>query len=345
MQHTRPHLPLGEGGETSSRERDTPRARHALNLPAPSRSRFGPAFTLIELIVAITVAAGVAGAAAVAVNRTFGAGQSSSARHEAHARAGAVADRIALDVQNLVRSGDLFDARVLLLDSQAATAPRDELLLFSRSLRQARLASEQNEGATYEVQFRLIDAPPGLGPKGSAVLWRRVDPVPDEVPEGGGVASPLVEGVASLSIEAFNGSSWFKEWDSDRDGYPHAIRITAVAQSDDGRTTTPARRTIALDRTPIPYAAVLTPANQAAPGQSGGATQGQQQGGGGSGGTIVRPGGGGGGGGRPGGGGGGQPPGGPGGGQQPGGPGQTPGGRPPQQGPISPRPMSSGAGL
>ncbi len=312
------------------------------------------AFTLIELIVAILVAAGVAGAAAVAVNRTFGAGQSSGARHEAHSRAGAVVDRIALDARNAVRSGDLFDARVLLLDSQATAAPRDELLLFSRSLRQARLASEQNEGAVYEVQYKLIDAPAGLGPAGSAVLWRRVDPVPDDVPEGGGVASPIVDGVASLSIEAFNGSSWFKEWDSDRDGYPHALRITAVAQSDDRRSTAAARRTIALDRTPIPYAAVLTPANQAAPSQSGGAGQPQQQGGAGGGGTGT--GGGGGGGSRPGGAGGGDRPGAgggdrpgagggdrPGGGQQPGSPGQVPGGnRPPQQGPISPRPMSSG---
>ncbi len=57
------------------------------------------------------------------------------------------------------------------------------------------------------------------------MLWRRVDPIPDEVTLGGGVVFPVVEGVVALSIEAFDGEAWAASWDSDRDG-PTRIHIS-----------------------------------------------------------------------------------------------------------------------
>lgn len=218
-----------------------------------------PAFSLIELIVATLIAAAIAGAVTVSLSQALRARTSSEARQEAFARAAAVVDRVALDAQNLVRSGDLFDARVLLVDSEGAdlAGQHDEVLFFSHSSRQARPVSEQNEGGAYEVQYRL-ESSPDPAAKGY-VLWRRADPVPDETPDGGGIATPIVQGVTALSIEAFDGTSWLPSWDSDRDGYPHALRITALALSDGERhAESAARRTVAIDRVPIPYATVST---------------------------------------------------------------------------------------
>lgn len=220
------------------------------------------AFTLIELLLAALLAAGIAGAIAVSLSQALRARAASESRGDAFSRASAAVDRIALDIQNLVRTGDLFDARVLLVEggvgqsSDPRSTQRDELLLFSFSPRPARPLSDQNEGAVYEVQYRLQTPP---DPAAAAyVLWRRADPVPDDTPDGGGVASPIVRGIASLSIEAFDGSGWHDDWDSDRDGYPHALRITVLARSDDRIRPVEAfaRRTIAIDRTPTPYATV-----------------------------------------------------------------------------------------
>lgn len=218
------------------------------------------AFTLIELLVAVLIAAAIAGATVIAISQALRARDSSEARQAAFRRAGAAADRIALDAQNLVRSDDLYDVRVLLVDAGSAGAEHDELLLFSRVSRQARAASEQNEGSSAEVQYRLQN-PPSAGDPGY-VLWRRQDPAPDEVPDGGGVASPIVTDIGALSIEAFDGRSWLPEWDSDRDGVPHALRITVVArerQRSGGRMAEAAsRRTVALDRVPLPFATAET---------------------------------------------------------------------------------------
>lgn len=242
---------------------------HALPPPTPPGNRVElfearrrRAFTLIELLLAALLAAGIAGAAAVSLSQTLRARERSESRQEAFARAAATVDRIARDVMNLVRSGDLFDARVLIVDSGQATAEfamqRDEVLLFAHSAQQARPQSDQNEGGVYEIQYRL-QTPPDPSASGY-ILWRRIDPVPDDVPDGGGVATPIVAGIAALSIEVFDGQAWQPSWDSDVSGYPHAIRITALARSDADRPAEAwARRTIAIDRTPIPYAAATAP--------------------------------------------------------------------------------------
>jgi type II secretion system protein J len=225
------------------------------------------AFTLIEVMVASLLAAGIAGAVTVSLSRAVSARDRAAARQEAHARAAAAVDRVARDLANLVRTGDLFDARVLLVDGGGGLdRQHDELLLFTRSATPARLpdpARRQNEGDAHEVQYRLQSAP-DAGAAGH-VLWRRIDPVPDEVPDGGGVASPIVEGIAALSIDAFDGATWRSSWDSDRDGYPHAVRVTALARSDGPRPAEAwLRRTVAIDRTPAPFATASTPAGSGA---------------------------------------------------------------------------------
>lgn len=260
----------------------------------PSRNQLrrsiGPrGFTLVEVLIAVVITAAIAGAAAITVVRALRAQEIARARGEAFARAALIADAFADDAQNLVRSGDLYDARVLIVDAALPSGDaRDEVLLFTTQSRPVRAESEQNEGEAYEVQYRL-ESPPGIDTAGY-VLWRRADPVPDDVPDGGGVASPIALDVASFSVQAFDGSAWVDAWDSDRDGYPHALRVTAVTRDPRGTREAAARRTIAIDRPPTPYAVAQTGSAAAPAATSGsssdapatGASGGSRGGGGGS---------------------------------------------------------------
>lgn len=213
-------------------------------------------FTLVELIVAGVIIAGVSAAVATSLSMALRAQRMSQTRQEALLRADAAAMRIAQDVKNIVRDGDLFFARLAIADRSVDGQERDEMLMFSRSVETVRPIGDRAEGGEFEVQYRVVDAAGRRGRAG-AVLYRRVDPVPDRVPDGGGVVFPIVEGIRSLSIEAFDGSSWQPSWESDVGGYPYAVRITVSAVSDDGSVVEHARRTVAIHRPPLPYVPVL----------------------------------------------------------------------------------------
>jgi prepilin-type N-terminal cleavage/methylation domain-containing protein len=231
---------------------------------APTRRR---GFTLVEVLVAVVIAAAIAGAATIALFQALRAQTASQTRQQARARADAVASRMALDLENLLRDGDLYNARVLITSGGTASGPRDELLVFASSATSVRTSNVQNEGGRYEIQYRLLD-PPVLsggerrrivpGAPASLVLWRRVDPIPDEVPDGGGVVFPVGEGIISLSVEGFDGEAWQESWDSDRDGLPHAVRVRVRSMADaDPRRTAAAVRVVAIDRVPLPYVKVV----------------------------------------------------------------------------------------
>jgi type II secretion system protein J len=223
----------------------------------PSRCRARQGFTLVELIVATVVIAGIASAVTVSISQSLRAKSNSGSRSSAMLRADAAAGRIALDVQNVVREGDLYLARVLVIDKERDGLARDEILVFTGSTELARPTSSEPEGGAYEVQYRVGEEAGSRGRTRAGevetMLWRRVDPIPDEMTLGGGVAFPVVEGIIALSIEAFDGEAWAGEWDSDRDGYPHAVRLTVVARSEDGRRTETVRRVVAIDRVPLVY--------------------------------------------------------------------------------------------
>lgn len=240
-------------------------------------------FTLIELIVAGLVAALVAAAAGVGLAQVLRVRTAVEAHAEAQRRADLAAESIRRDLQGTLRDGDLFYVTVRVIDRGDIAQGQDEfdeLLLFAQSDRRVRPLDDQPESGEYEVQYRAA-AGPGVGrqplPGWSApqqpqprarrggapvrlgpgfTLWRRADPMPDDVPDGGGIILPVTEGITRLSVLAFDGQRWETSWDSDTDGLPHAVRVILEARDDTGRATATAIRTIALDRVPIPYVTV-----------------------------------------------------------------------------------------
>jgi len=255
--------------------------RHPASRPHRRRG-----MTLLEMIVGAVIVALVAGATAFTVGQSVQASRAAESRERVRDAANLAADQVARDIAGVLRDGDLYYARVLLIDGEAEVVfdngrreryAADELLIFSRAPLAARGTNrgqlgERSEGGDFEVHYRLatLEAGPGgrqfsargrtlVGPNDEpgGILWRRIDPQPDDTPDGGGIVFPVMEGVIEFSVEALNVDRWVAQWDSDRQGYPHALRVTVrvvePVSYGSPRREAVARRTVAIDRVPLPY--------------------------------------------------------------------------------------------
>ena len=294
-----------------------------------SNKRHSPlGFTLIELVVAGTIAAMVLMAVTFALAQLSKTRNIARERVEAFQRASMSIEALRRDIAAMIRTDDLFDTRFLLTTREASSRTggheRSDLLMFNISLRPLHPIEYQGEGREYETQYRVEDDELG------SALWRRRDMAPDERPDGGGLAEPIADGVVGFLVEASDGDGgWRTEWDSDVDGVPKLVRITVTATGipvgADSVSLTPdvdLRTVVAIDRLIAPkpdpepeedQPTTGTPAADSVAGAGGGA--------GGTGGAVSAGAGGGGGAGTltPVGGGGGMPTTGPTGGRGPGG--------------------------
>jgi hypothetical protein len=210
----------------------------------------------VELLVAGVMTAFVLGAVSTCLSQLSDARTSSRMNLEAHLRADAALSALRGNIVSVLRDPDLFYTRLLLFDGSARTplghVDRDEILVFNTRLRPIRDLDFMGDGAEFETQFRIEDD--ALGP----ALWRRRDAVPDEYPRGGGTVTPLVAGVVSLAVEAYDGDLWYQEWDSDYDGLPLAVRVTIIASGHRaGQNVFDAP--LATLRTVVPIDRVLSP--------------------------------------------------------------------------------------
>ena len=215
-------------------------------------------FTIIELVVAIIIAAIISGAVASSLSQLSRARDVSRIRMTASRRATDALESIRRDVQSTLRSDDLFDTRLRLAPEVARSSigevDRDQLLLFATRLRPIRSIDYSGEGSEYETQYRIEEDRDG------AALWRRRDAVPDEFEDAGGIAQSVGDGVIGVRFEAFDGQSWVQDWDSDVDGLPISIRATVTAcgvrPSEDAFADP---RSFAVMRTEIPIDRVIKP--------------------------------------------------------------------------------------
>ncbi len=184
-------------------------------------------FTLIELMVAGMMAAILLGGVTTSLSQLGSAKSISRHRLEAFSRCDAALRIIRKDIISVLRRDDLFDTRVLISDFSGRFdgqhVHQDELLVFNGNLRANKEIDFNGEGLEYESQFRLEENDI------SSALWKRRDAILDDNPIGGGMAIPIAEGIISLQLEAFDGLSWFSQWDSDELGIPTAIRVTVSA--------------------------------------------------------------------------------------------------------------------
>lgn len=257
-------------------------------------------FTLIELVVAGTIAAMVLLAVTFTLAQLSKTRNIARERVEAFQRASMSIEALRRDIAAMIRTDDLFDTRFLLATREASSRTggheRSDLLMFNISLRPLHPIEYQGEGREYETHYRVEDDELG------SALWRRRDMAPDERPDGGGLAEPIADGVVGFLVEASDGEGdWRTEWDSDVDGVPKLVRITVTATGipvgADSVSLTPdvdLRTVVAIDRLIAPkpdpepeedQPTTETPAGDTAAGAGGGA--------GGGGGAVAAGGGGG----------------------------------------------------
>lgn len=228
--------------------------RHGPQARASSTRR---GFTLVEVIIATLIAAFVLGSLATSIGQLARARDTSKLRLDAHLRADRALSEIRRHVASVVRHEDLHWTRLYIRDGMYRVSPteefdRDEMLIFSNDLRAVHDMEFQGEGMQHEVQYRVETGEYG------AALWQRRDPVPDESPFGGGIATPMVSGIIGLMFEAYDGIEWRRRWDSDEFGLPYAVRITVVASGNrNGEDLYEApravlRTVVAIDRVPVP---------------------------------------------------------------------------------------------
>ena len=222
----------------------------------PVRHHRRAGFTLIELLLAGMITSFVLGSLTISMTQMAKARNASRERLEAFRRAEAALNTLRSDIVSVIRADDLFYTRLLILDDSirgpAGTFDNDELLLFSNRVRQVRNIAFVGEGQEYETHYRIADDE--IGP----VLWQRRDAVIDPYDTAGGVATPLIDGVVGMNLEAYDGDTWFEDWDSDEYGLPRAVRITVVAsghhegQDAYDAAMTALRTVVAIDRVAPP---------------------------------------------------------------------------------------------
>lgn len=225
------------------------------------------AFTLAELLIAGTIAVVIAAVITSSLAQFGRAREVCKLRMDAHVRAIGALETVRKELQATLRSDDLFHCRVLIVDDHTATvadAPglevdRDELLVYNTRLRTVRETEYNGDGQEFETHLRIEDDDLG------SALWMRADSQPDQYERGGGEAVPLMDGVVSLRFEAYDGSAWRDDWDSDVDGLPWALRVTVRALGNEpGAPIDPAVRDLVTVQTVVPLDRATPPLVQIA---------------------------------------------------------------------------------
>ncbi|MDP7029144.1 MAG: hypothetical protein QF733_02885 [Phycisphaerales bacterium] len=214
-------------------------------------------FTMVEFLLAGVLLAAVLVAMGVAMQQVVKSKNATRDRIDAHLRADSALRMVRRDLASVLRREDLFYTRVLLLNADSTrdgeVVARDEILLFNNRLQATRDITYNGDGLEFETHYRVEED--DLGP----MLLARRDPMPDGYPRGGGIVTPVVEGVTEMDIEAWNGISWHEEWDSDEDGLPWAFRVTVTATGAEpglptaGHPIATLRTVVPVDRSRMPF--------------------------------------------------------------------------------------------
>ncbi|MSR68989.1 MAG: hypothetical protein EXS17_01385 [Phycisphaerales bacterium] len=198
--------------------------------PSRRRPTLRRGFTLVELIVAGIIAVIVVATLGSSLSQLARARATCKVRLNAHLRANAALERVRRDIQEIIRSDDLINTRLLLTDGKFDTPvgelERDDVLAYVTRLSPVRGKTYEGDGLEHEVQVRVTDDDYG------SALWIRSDAVPDNNEGGGGHADPVMGGIIALNVEAYDGTVWYDNWDSDVDGLPWALRVTVSAGGD-----------------------------------------------------------------------------------------------------------------
>lgn len=208
-----------------------------MNTPPRARN----AFTLAELIVAVTVTVLLA-TGTVAMLR----GMTASRQRASERMAGQVdAHRAVEIITQAFRNASCHGSQDTLLEGAegwSGDSPADRVRLFTVRPEAVRRGRPESDVKECEFFVTAVNGLPGA-------LMERIDPTRNERPDGGGVLLRLTDNVAALEISYFDGFDWQRSWpvDPTEPDWPAAVRVSvAVAGDERGGRAWTASRTIAF---------------------------------------------------------------------------------------------------
>jgi hypothetical protein len=205
--------------------------------------RSGGGFTLVEILVSVTVLVGVLGGAYACLEMGFAVQESVEARIDAAQSARVALGMLAADLAAACPLGGEQD--FVGLDRTLDGGMEADNLDFATHHHAPRAPGE---GDLCEVSY-FVDRNRETGAFG---LWRRIDASPDGEPFAGGIKQEIATGLRRFRLEHYDGFIWHESWGersqaarggegavlgfSNLYGLPEAVRITiAFAGKDEPR--------------------------------------------------------------------------------------------------------------
>ena len=203
----------------------------------PIRSQRG--FTLIEVLLAVTLLLGVATAVYSSMHTSFETKNMVSTLNDRHHEARQVISRMAKELRQAFLRDELNQA---LRESNPTVVTRflgqDDQLYFQTTAH-LRLQAGSRESDQSEVHYFLRRSNRDTPYKDGQTLYRRESKRLDDDPEKGGTVWPVLDGVKELKFEYWDDAkeigddAWERDWDSnDNKTLPARVRITLVLVSE-----------------------------------------------------------------------------------------------------------------
>ncbi|UCD00355.1 MAG: prepilin-type N-terminal cleavage/methylation domain-containing protein [Phycisphaerales bacterium] len=182
-------------------------------------------FTLVEVLVASTIAVFIAMVAAAALRTMTASSDAVDRNIDAAAEVRFAANMIARDLQNFYRTDDIEQTKLIgMLDSGSADVTASHIIFYTVNRIKAR--PDQPEGDIYEVEYYLSQ-----DEEERSRLMRRLWPNPSEELEPGGMLTVIAEDIELFDIEYFDGEGYVYEWPEEMQSLPELITVTLAAKS------------------------------------------------------------------------------------------------------------------
>ena len=180
------------------------------------------AFTLVELLVAMTIGVIIMGACYTSLRTVLDADEAVGGRCALSQEGRRALDEMAGAMRAALTVGG-SGAQFVGEDAERDGLPDDRVTFYTVSDRPARL--DEVESDIYEVSFFVVrDEETGEGS-----LARRKDPGVDDDFNNGGILTQIAMDVVGLDVEYYDGLSWQDEWTPDEStGIPEAMRVSIV---------------------------------------------------------------------------------------------------------------------
>lgn len=185
-----------------------------------------PAFTLVELLVALMVTILLVGSAAAVLRAVTGARQVTENRLQGEQAATVALRTITSALRNAYRP--VSDNDVLFEGTLERSEPFPLARVRFRAIDRRVIRAGQPESDVHEIEFFLRDD----GSRPAPMLMRRTDPTRNIDPDGGGVVEPLAMDILGLDLQYFDGQQWLDRWAETEKRWPTAVNVRLIYLAD-----------------------------------------------------------------------------------------------------------------